>query len=158
LSEEQDARIALHREFGSNARNWYNVLLAMAIVLFAAVQVRRDLAYMGLWEITLAIIFSQVIYAVIRAAVSVRLAREVVIADLPPSQPPRNFLRDLDHEVRQRLNASEYWRVGLALGDRLGWWVVWTIVCPLVLMGLICILTRCFCLWYSLRPLCRLAG
>jgi hypothetical protein len=126
----------------------------MAVVLFAAVQVRRDLARMGLWEITLAVILSQVIYAVIRAAVSVRLARDVVSVELPRYPSSNNYLKELDDKVREKLKESEYWSVGLALGDHLSCWVAWTIVCPLVLMGAICILTRYFCLWHSLgcRP------
>lgn len=163
----QEARIALYREFGANARNWYSVLLAMAIVLFAAVQVRRDLASMGLWEITLAVIFSQVIYAVIRAAVSVKLARKVVTFDFRPDWPHRNILGNLDDKAREKLRESRYWSLGLDLGDDLRWWIASTIVCSLAFVGVICILTPCFSLWHSLgcrpqllpclRPLCRLA-
>jgi hypothetical protein len=113
---------------------------------------------MGLWEITLAVIFSHVSYAVTRPAVSVKLARDVVTLDFRPDWPHRNILEDLDGKLRKCVGKSQYWRFGLTLGDRLAWWVAWsvgwTVVCSPVLMAVICVLGRGFCPWYSLgrRP------
>lgn len=137
---EQEARIALLQEFGSNARNWYNVLLAWAVVLFAAVQVRSDLSCMGLWGGALMVIFFQVLYAVIRAAVSVKLARSVVSVRLPVHARYQTYLEELDDQVRNKLREeSAFWKVGLRLGDSLRWWILWTIASSTsVLPGLMC--------------------
>jgi hypothetical protein len=140
-SEEQDARIALLQEYGSNARNWYTVLLGLAIVLFTAVQAKDDLLKLSigkfsLWPVSLAVIFSQTVYSIIRAAVSVKLARFVVRIERPLNVTYGNYLEELDDKVRKKLKEKRFWKlhhwkIGLGLGDSLLWWLRWTAVVSL---------------------------
>jgi hypothetical protein len=134
LTEEQDARIASLREFSANARNWYGVLLTLAVVLFTAVQVRDQLTYAGLWGVVFAIVY-QALYAVIRAAVSVKLGRSVIRVRVPPHLQYKGYLEGLDDQVRDKLKQEHIlWSVGLRLGDHLKGWVVWTAAGCLPLM------------------------
>ena len=76
---------------------------------------------------TLLIIFTQTIYAIIRAAVSVKLAQSVVGVRIPPHLQYEGYFEGLDHQVRNSLKESCFWGAGLKLGDHSGWWLLLTI-------------------------------
>ena len=129
LSEEQDARIALLQEYGSNARNWYNVLLTLAIVLFAAVQVRQELERyilcipwfrLTLWGTSLAAIASQAVFAALLAAASSSTARSVVGVKIP-----EHFDASKTYLAIIRDSVDRGWK--RRLGTWYGW-ILWTIV------------------------------
>jgi hypothetical protein len=127
--EEQEARIALLQEYGSNARSWYNVLLTLAIVLFAPVQVRQLLELyrmcfygfrLTLWGASLAAIASQAVFTALRAVANSNAAKKIVRIKMPEdfdfSKTYLETLRDLvDTEWNRRL------------GSWYGW-ILWTLI------------------------------
>ena len=126
---EQEARIALLQEYASNARNWYSVLLGLAIVFFAAVQAGLQLQIynvcfdgffkMTLWRLSLAVIASQVLYAMVRAADNTNLARSVVGVNMPVPFDA-NKLEILRDEVERKGKLLLWlWRTWRG-------WIVWT--------------------------------
>lgn len=126
---EQEARIALLREYSANGRNWYTVLLTSAIVLFTAVQVKADLEAWHVWEAVLLLVFWQMLYAIIRAAVSIKLAQLVVGVRIHPIPAYMTCLEVLRDEVERALeNEGAFWRLGLRLGDSVQLWVSWTAI------------------------------
>jgi hypothetical protein len=126
---EQEARIALLQEYGSNLRNWYNVLLGLAIVFFTVVQVRTELqAYVmcffgfrvTLWAASLAVMASQTAYAVIRTAAHARLAESVVGVKIPEHFDPNKTYLEI---LRDQVDTRRRLRLGSVLG-----WILWSLV------------------------------
>ena len=138
-SEEQDARIALLQEYGSNARNWYTVLLGLAIAFFAVVQVRHELqlpSCIPVWQYTLcdfwpysvAVTISQTLYVVYRDVHSSKLANNVIEATIPKvseANGERNYLLLLRNQVDKETMWSR--RLGKT-GSLLIGWLIFTIV------------------------------
>jgi hypothetical protein len=135
--QEQEARIALLQEYGSAARTWYSVLLGLAIVFFAAVQVRDQMEtfrvcfgwfQMTLWRASLAVIASQALFAIVRAVASLGLAKSVVGIKMPEHfDASKTYLEILRDEVeRKRILWLGTW----------GGWIVWTVAT----VSLICLL------------------
>lgn len=140
---EEEARIALLQEYDSNARNWYNVLLGLAIVFFTIVQVRAELRTFGLpydgfqvtlWAASLAFIFSQTGYVLIRAVVHIRLAEIVVDLAKSNDASDKNYLKILLDKTEEKIKEKPWWKIGWLLGTPIGWFC-WTI--PTVLSALV---------------------
>jgi hypothetical protein len=139
---EEEARIALVQEYWSNTRNWYGVLLGLAIVFFTVVQVRDDLQKLGVayWPMSLSVIFSQTAYVIIRAFVNLRLGETAV--DIPRSvgATDRNYLKILRDKTTDEVKKKYRWKIGLWLGTAMGWscWTILTfslVFVVLVLLG-----------------------
>lgn len=153
---EQEARIALYREYGSNARNWYNVLLALAIAFFTAVQVRQVLPTCLWWSI-LIMMLSQAPYVIIRAVVGVRLAEYVVEVKMPESfDPKRTYVEVLREKIKKDVENNvpllgPWWKRGVGLGTP-GGWLYWILASALLTVFLVFVLpcvviavVRCDC-------------
>jgi hypothetical protein len=92
-----------------------------------------SIGQLSLWPVSLAVIFSQTLHSIIRAAVSVKLAQSVVRTEMCPNAARKNYLKELDDTVKRKLKEKRlwkphHWRIGLDLGESLLWWMGWTAV------------------------------
>jgi hypothetical protein len=100
---EQDARIALLDYFGSLARHWATVLLAVAVTFYSVVQVRKAIGNDWLFSFTLTMTAAGGIYAFLRMVTHGKyceLALDPKVRPRGPGTYASQMLHGMQHSLR----------------------------------------------------------
>ena len=128
---EQDARIALLDYYGSLARHWATVLLAVAVTFYSVVQVRKAIGNDWLFSFTLTMIAAGAVYAFLRMFTLGKyceLALDTKVRPLGEGTCVSQMLHGMHHSLRTDRTLKHLDKLGDFKGFlcwTLGWACIW---------------------------------